>query len=79
MCLTFLAFVKDGRTRVVVADLVRVCEVLAAALMDALLGHGGRVGGVLGDEYSMGCRSIEREADSIFKKDMQKEGEEIES
>lgn len=36
---TFLAFVEDWRAGMVLAYLVRVCEYLAATLMDALLCH----------------------------------------
>lgn len=42
---TFLALVEDGRARMVVARLFRVGELLLAALVDALLGHGRRTGG----------------------------------
>jgi hypothetical protein len=35
-----LAFVEDGRARVVDARLVRVSELLATGLMDAFLRHG---------------------------------------
>lgn len=37
--LTFLPLVKDGRTRMVLADLVWVCVLLVATLVDTFLSH----------------------------------------
>ena len=37
--LTFLPLVKDGRTGVVLALLIRIGKLLSTTLMDTLLGH----------------------------------------